>query len=169
MRFLALVGFLFSWPALAQDLDINGYSTVMIPYADEHLFGAMAEIKEAVKAAGFEVIEVRDQVDPAAVGTTLLLGAAWDPPPARGQVMVIVFDIVTRAPVATSTQPIFDLLSMSSSAATRRVRYTARKLIEDLGYSGYDAAAYQRNQLAIQLARSNAEQSPPPETVPNPP
>jgi hypothetical protein len=154
MRLFGLIALLLAWPTLAQDPDINGYSTVLVRSAGFYSIGVTADIRpylmEAASAAGFEVIERRGLVTEGNVARTLEMLIAFRTSQG-GTISVVVFDVRTGTRVASATHPIRGL----RSGTKRALREGAQALFDGLGYSGYDPAAHQRNLLALERAQSS--------------
>jgi hypothetical protein len=162
MRLLGLVGLLVCWPGLAQKLDINGYSAAVISSAgDDYYFAITDGVRDAAKAAGFEVIERPDLLRQEALATTLFMIVVAQSRSTRGSVEVRAYDIVTRTPVAVATVPLERIAPLgvgSRSGARRNLSQGSKALVDGLGYTGFDPEAQQENQRLLALAPTGNDQ-----------
>src|SRR5690349_14585253 len=160
MRLLGFVALLFSWPALAEELDINGYSAALIS-GDAYYFGLTEGVRDAAKAAGFKVIESPELLRREDLATTLLMIVVAESRTERGSVELRTYDIVTRTRVVTATVPLERIASFGGrSSGKRNVSRGSKALIDGLGYTGFDQVAHQRNQSVLSLATKEGNQRP---------
>ena len=94
MRFVAVLSVFLAANAFAQDLDINGYSKVVIPRSEGDLADYNAALGAAVRDVGFEVHrsarEIPDEARPRTLYMTAGLASFSDL-----SIYVVIYDVAT--------------------------------------------------------------------------
>jgi hypothetical protein len=162
MRFVGLIVVVLCAPSFAQELNINGYSKVVVPRTQGALFDADVALREAARVAGFEVHGSVEEIPREGWSTTLYMipGVAdYD----RLEFAVAVFDVATQTQIAYCTR---------SEHETRRRHVPGRgvgfevlvnnvitQLVEDLGYEGFRQSAQEANWQIQKLVLASPPQS----------
>lgn len=152
MRFVGVVGFLLCGTAFGQSLDINGYSKVVIPVAQGDYFDYNSMLREAVRDAGFELYRSVEELPAEDRPKTLHMTAGMTSDVAHPKIFIAVFDVVTQAGIAACTREL-------EGIASRYVRRTIERLVEDMAYQGFDQSAHDANVQARRLVATATEQS----------
>jgi hypothetical protein len=158
MRLVWVLGLiLLCAPVFAQELDINGYSKVVIPNAAGGLVNATSALRETAREAGFEVHRDADAIPTEARSTALYMtaGLAARPQPVF---FILVYDLATQIPVAYCTRR---ASAGQPGSVGPSVARAMEDLIEDMGYQGFEHSAYAANLRVFDLARTATEQSTP--------
>jgi S1-C subfamily serine protease len=152
MRLLfSIVGFLVCSAALAQTLDINGYTTAVVPSLQGDTFGLVGALREAAASAKLKVVARPELIGPEDQGKTMVLTVAWQTTTAMGggKMTIDAIDLATGRQIATSSHTLL---------STGLVKRATNGAVSGLKYKGYDERAHQANLKAQNLLSSENDQ-----------
>jgi hypothetical protein len=158
MRLLGVIGFILGAPIFAQELDIDGYSKVVIPRVQGSLINTYSAVREAARDAGFEVHASLDEIAIEARPLTLYITAGLADF-SRLTVYIAVIDVATQLPVAYCARAASAGRPRRGSVVGPGVEAALKHLIEDLGYQGFKLSAHEANVRALNLVANVAGQS----------
>ena len=158
MRFVAVLSVFLAANAFAQDLDINGYSKVVIPRSEGDLADYNAALGAAVRDVGFELHrsarEIPDEARPRTLYMTAGLASFSDL-----SIYVVIYDMATDTRIAICIRTLDGSLAGRGSMVDRPLQAAMQDLLADLAYRGFDQSAYEANLRARAEPRSANEQS----------
>jgi hypothetical protein len=165
MRLVWLLGCILCAPLFAQELDINGYSKVVVPRSQGVWFNENAALREALRNAGFEVHRSVDEIPREARSTALWMTARLVD--LAFTYSILVFDVATNIAIAACK---LDARNVRGVQVPRRAyggadaigRTAIYGIIDGLGYQGFNESAHETNLRVFNLARSATQQSAPP-------
>jgi hypothetical protein len=163
MRLVWVLGSILCAPVFAQELDINGYSKVVVPRSQGLWFNENAVLREVLRTAGFEVYRSVNDIPREAWSTALYMraGAGGD----FGEVLYIaVFDVASDSRIAACAQNPSQVRAghvpgRSSGSADAFGRMAINQLIEGLGYRSFAESAHEANLRAFAGATITTQQS----------
>ena len=100
MRLVGVLGCILCAPVFAQELDINGYSKVVVPRSQGTWFNENAALREALRGAGFEVHRSVDEIPREARSTALWMTVRVAE---LLSYYIFVFDVATNTGIAYCT------------------------------------------------------------------
>jgi len=164
MRFACAIGLVLCAPCFAQELDINGYSRVVVPRAQGAMFNSHAALRDALRAAGFELAGSVEELPKEGWPTTLYMTAGIADQE-RLIFFVSVYDVVTQTRIAYCTLSVDDLRPGHVSGRRDPGFFGAigseaiHELIQNMGYQGFGQRARDANWQVQKLALASSQQS----------
>jgi hypothetical protein len=150
MRFAALLCGLLCATGSAQELDINGYSKVVVPRSQGDYFNYQAGLREAARDAGFELNRSVEEIPREEWPKTLYMRAGMNFKTLG--IYVVVYDVAVQAPIAVCQRELgADVPGPPARNSDRAIAAILRGLIDDMGYGGFDQSAYETNVRARNL------------------
>ena len=158
MRLVAVLSVFLAANAFAQDLDINGYSKVVIPRSGGDLADYNAALRAAVREVGFELHrnarEIPDETRPRTLYMTAGLASFSDL-----SIYVVIYDVATDTRIAICIRTLDGSPAGRGSMVDRPLKAAMQDLVADLAYRGFEQSAYEANLRARAEPRSGNEQS----------
>ena len=149
MRALGVIGLLLCSPAVAQTIDVNGYSTVVVAAAGSRIDDMLGR---AAADAGFKVHGTVGDVPDADRAKTLYMSVIANQ--RAGQrtqgvtFIVVVQDVATSTRIAVCEASVPSLMG-KSSFVERAAMQSTKLVIQRLGYRGFDQNAHEKNLRAL--------------------
>ncbi|HUQ52022.1 MAG TPA: hypothetical protein VM692_07355, partial [Gammaproteobacteria bacterium] len=152
-----LCGFLCG-TGFAQELDVNGYSKVVVPRSQGDYFNYQAGLREAARDAGFELNRSVEEIPSEDWPKTLYLRAGLNLKTIG--IYVVVYDVALQTPIAVCQwRLVADRRVSPARNFDKRIAAILRALIDDMGYRGFDQSAYEANVRARNSVASANQQS----------
>jgi hypothetical protein len=168
MRVVGVIALLFCSPLVAQSIDIDGYSTVVVAAASS---GIDDMLGRAAADAGFDVHGTIEDVPEANRAKTLYMSIVASSMRGSGNgvnFFVIVQDVATSARIAVCEASVPSLMG-KKSFVERAAMQSTRLIIERLGYGGFNQNAHERNLRALGLVVEAGGNQLPTEVAPQAP
>src|SRR5688572_6432918 len=162
MRALGVIGLLLCSPVIAQSVDINGYSTVVVAAAGSRIDDMLGR---AAADAGFKVRGTVGDVPEADRSKTLCMSVIANQ--RAGQrtqdvtFLVVIQDVATSTRIAACEASVPSLMG-KSSFVERAAMQSTKLVVQRLGYSGFDQSAHEKNLRALGRLKDDGDPLPSP-------